>query len=97
MTELIIRHDLMRILEEVYLEDEDIIREGYSGRGMFGRTCFAMMLDEGELDDMDDAAEELLLNGDIESNPIPALRVNARMDEMGLKKITYFPGYELTR
>lgn len=90
----IIRHDFNWILLESDLEDA--LYEDYSGRSMNGRTCLALEMDRELLDIMDEKAQELVQDGEIEYNPIPELSSHAKTDNLGRNTITYFPGYELT-
>lgn len=84
-------------LYEVEVEDATITTD-YSGRFMFGETCFGVTVDDGGIaigvaltlacradsDDIQDAAQK-------------AARIarTARTDSMGRSTIIYFPGWTL--
>ena len=67
------------------------VRDDYSGRGMFGNTCYGVVVDS--LDDLFDGLADLLTDVRLESNTDPELVGESlkklRIDEMGLQKILY--------
>jgi hypothetical protein len=83
---------------ESVLEDDEDFRTDYSGRGMYGATCFGIVTSNVPRTLM------LMATGIIEASDIEGgegidlvseLAGVARVDSMGLSSIVYFPGYEL--
>jgi hypothetical protein len=92
-------------IEEVceYAEiDEDGITRAYAGRGMYGATCFGVVMPRAKL------APFLMMLGALTTEgatlrdvPLPTeqaveLGVAVRTDSMGHDLIVYFPGWSLT-
>lgn len=86
------RETLRETCDEVGVAD---VRFDYSGRGMFGRTCFGFVGSVRDLaaffyalgketdEESDDGLGELMAN-------------DLRVDDMGRESIFYFPGLELS-
>jgi hypothetical protein len=95
------RETFENILEEAELDPSEVIREGYSGRAMYGATCPALSLDsDGQLARFMVAAGRV--QADIE-NGADGEEFNAikladmvRTDSMGYGIVAYFPGLTLT-
>jgi hypothetical protein len=77
--------------ELIGLLDEVDVRTDYSGRGMYGATCFGLVVDKTDL------LVGLALGQVLEGLGEDAFEVlsNARTDNMGYDTIIYFPGYNL--
>jgi len=71
------------------LEDEQL-RESYSGRGMYGKICFGIAGDVGDL-----AKFLLALARNGQDELADSLAYSLNTDGMGLKSIFYFPGYQV--
>lgn len=76
--------------------DEDAIRTGYSGRGMYGEMCFGVVVPG-----FNQAARFLvelatLMVDHDEPGTAGELADAMRSDNMGMDMIFYFPGWELT-
>jgi hypothetical protein len=67
------------------------VRDDYSGRGMFGNTCYGVVVDS--LDDLIDGLADFIHDIEYRRNADPQVVGEAlkklRMDEMGLQKILY--------
>lgn len=73
--------DIREILEEVICEvgdDASRIYEGYSGRGMYGRECFGVVVPSNQYIQAVEAAASLGLYG-------------AKVDQLGCDMIVYWP------
>lgn len=68
--------------------DTDNIRVGYSGRGMFGKSCVAFDLDSNA--DLLDLGAALLTVGG--TDLFDTFRSRASLDSMGYGIVIYFPG-----
>lgn len=82
--------DRDQILEAMQTADlwEDDLYEGYSGRAMYGETCFGVVCDS--------PGKFALFCAALGSSADDWDFVNSvRTDSMGLSTIYYFPGYEL--
>ena len=90
-TKLTIPHDKIDdILDEADVEAD--VRENYSGRGMYGDTCFGLTVDrESEMFKFFVAAGHIL---DMED--AMTLASSAHSDNMGRSIIFYFPGVKLS-
>jgi hypothetical protein len=88
------RDKIVTALEDAGLDaDDGVIREEYSGRGMYGQTCFALTLDywsEFALFLVEFAKAE----GD-QSDIAQELAQNFSSDSMGHGMVFYFRGWEL--
>lgn len=78
--------------------EEISLYEGYSGRGMYGDTCFgvvaggdgavaAFLVDLADFNDFNDTEF---------SETVKEMARSMRTDSMGLDMIAYFPGWELS-
>lgn len=93
----ITERELKTILED-YLdsfEDDDDARfklyRDYSGRAMYGKTCFGIVVDS-----ITDAFEFYVAVAIVlDADDARELALAARTDSMGLGMIVYFPGVEL--
>ena len=67
------------------------VRDDYSGRGMFGNTCYGVVVDS--LDDLIDGLADFIHDIEYRRNADPQVVGEAlkklRIDEMGLQKILY--------
>lgn len=67
------------------------IRDAYSGRGMYGKTCYGVVVDS--LDDLIEGLgryiTEIPYGTPNDPNHVGPALENLRMDEMGLEKILY--------
>ena len=77
MKELIDQAELVEAIEEAADEVSGSIREDYSGRGMYGKTCYGIVVD-GSGTEVIEAAAALGVRG-------------ARTDNMGKGTIVYWP------
>lgn len=66
------------------------VRSDYSGRSMFGKTCFGIDFDHGS-----DVAEFFINLAEADADLARMLRSRMRQDSMGLGLIVYFPGISL--
>lgn len=80
--------------------DDGAIREDYSGRGMYGAACFALVGEQKEFMKFFVALAFIANNRPWDENfhqdYITDLIDAARFDDMGLAKVMYFPGWSLT-
>jgi hypothetical protein len=84
--------------------DDIRLREGYSGRGMYGETCYGVVGDETALAEfetalalltvMDDLDDEV--NGYTALNALTDVQDMRREDSMGLDRIYYYPSLTVT-
>ena len=83
---------------ESYLSDIEEIRTEYSGRGMYGGTCFGIVTTNVPRTLMEMAAG-IIDASDIEGGEGVDLVMDldnvATVDGMGRSSIVYFPGFEL--
>jgi hypothetical protein len=91
---MITRSTLWGILHDADVEDTDV-RFEYSGRAMYGKTCFGFVgslaslatffyqlgVQSTDVNELGDVAEELSMR--------------LRSDDMGFGTIWYFPGFEV--
>lgn len=77
--------------ELVGLLDEVTIRNDYSGRAMYGETCFGIVTDQTDM------VVGMALGGALNVFDIDPYDVvcRARSDNMGYDRIVYFPGFRL--
>jgi len=68
----------MKLIEVIAAKVQGKIYEGYSGRGMFGATCWGITVSKSDVNKTIKVAEKLGLK-------------NARIDDMGLDMIVYWP------
>jgi len=95
------RQYIAQALDEIGEDPETTIRDDYSGRGMYGATCAALVLDTSvmtftaqlaavislEIDDADEREDAM--------NALINMADNATTDSMGRSStILYFPGWE---
>lgn len=75
---------------------EDVVRTNYSGRGMYGRECFGVVVSNSDLMLVGIAFERLF---ERHSSSVSAVKLLKRtsMDSMGYDTIVYFPGFELAK
>ncbi|HEY3477538.1 MAG TPA: hypothetical protein VGL02_01450 [Streptomyces sp.] len=73
------------------LEPDDIVRDSYEGRGMYGESCFALYVDE-----IGDAVKFLIHLGRQEPREACELAENIQFDQMGRGTVVYFPRWTLT-
>lgn len=71
-------------------QDESVIYSNYSGRGMFGSTCFGMVFDGSR-----DLTRFFICLADLDQELALDLVDSWQSDSMGLSKIYYFPGWEI--
>lgn len=70
--------------------DEDDVKEGYSGKGMYGDSCIGIM---GDLRDLISFITYYIPQADYVGQDIDWI-VNARSDHLGLRTIWYWPGVQ---
>jgi len=70
------RSDAIKAIEQLAEECEGRVTESYSGRGMFGKTCYGVIVDD--VNDTLERAGALGLKG-------------GRTDNMGKRAIVYWP------
>lgn len=90
------KEKLKELIKEFCEESDYELYEDYSGRFMYGRTCIGIVTDVNPLGLMYDLTAYIFWNLDeveIEANnqDIREFIGNAKMDNMGLEKIIYFP------
>ena len=93
------KSDVLSALEWADMEEEDGPRWGYSGRGMYGRTCF------GFVGTMEDYSRFLLGLVDVFYDQTEDIAVATELaghfaervatDSMGYSTIFYFPGIQI--
>lgn len=81
---------------EVDTGSDDVVREDYSGRGMYGATCFGVVVASYELLQVGVAIERLLSRHNSDDDTIKLLK-SASTDSMGMSTIVYFRGFELAK
>lgn len=89
-------------LEQVGIHDYDI-RLDYSGRGMYGDSCFGIVTDDGSPATLGIAFFLAAISSQPlnridpldEVEDVVHLADSARTDSMGLGQVIYFPGWEL--
>lgn len=82
---------------EVSVDDrhaEDVVRTNYSGRGMYGRECFGIVVRSYEVLAVGIALERLLAERDSDVRATQLAR-HCSTDSMAFDVILYFPGFEL--
>lgn len=72
-------------------EVSDVVRTDYSGRGMYGRDCFGLVLDSTS-----DIMDFILAVSYDDRDLADALSRNLTEDSMGLSGIYYFPRFAVT-
>jgi hypothetical protein len=81
------------------MDGEEVhIRESYSGRGMYGKTCFGIVADrDGDAIKFAISLGLILAADDDEWGEVHAMDLGdaAETDSMGRGMILYFPGYQL--
>lgn len=81
--------DALEIAQIFPEEDEDVVRENYSGRGMYGRTCVGIVVGCTQLAFKFFAA---LAMEDVAGPDVAfQLAEQAQTDSMGRDMIVYFP------
>jgi hypothetical protein len=77
---------------------EDAVYDGYSGRAMYGATCFGIVHDSpGQLLAFFATLGAISEHAyGLDMHDIGRLAQGARQDDLGLSTITYFPGFELS-
>lgn len=95
----------MIMIDELRTEaDEDaIIREHYSGRGMYGKDCVGFVISQGDVLSLGaaigtameriDREDQDYEDGDLEV--LQSMIQCGTLDSMGLSVIVYFPGVEI--
>lgn len=93
------KSDLLEALSYIELEEESDVRWGYSGRSMYGRTCF------GFVGSMEDYGTFLLALVDVYYDQTEDINVSRELaghfvercctDSMGYSTIFYFPGIQV--
>lgn len=93
------KSDILSALDIADMESEDGPRWGYSGRGMYGRTCFGFV---GNMQDYSNfllALVEVFFDQteDIDQSKYLASLFGERVatDSMGYDTIFYFPGIQV--
>jgi hypothetical protein len=93
-----------RIIEDALLElrdNEDGINLDYSGRGMFGKTCFAISFDNAaELYRFGFILGRAAMEAEEDYSPtltsnLEALIDRTKIDSLGTGIVAYFPGFTL--
>lgn len=83
---------------ESFLSEYEEIRSDYSGRGMYGKTCFGIVTDNLPRTLMEIAAG-IVDYSDADSGEGVDLVLDLAgvvcVDSMGLSSIVYFPGFDL--
>jgi hypothetical protein len=87
---LISRADIEEALYEANL-DTEALYEGYSGRGMYGKECFGIVGTPG------DAMAFLVALAKVDALDVDVIYMAkyTSMDNLGLKTISYWPGYTI--
>lgn len=80
-------YDVLMALEDAGLDAESNLYQDYSGRSMYGSSCF------GITGTVNDAAKFLVALGEYDRGLAFDLSCSMRMDSMGRDTIIYFPGY----
>jgi len=78
-----------------FVEDLGYETRSYSGRGMYGKECFAITVDSPYRAIQEIAYELGLNNGGDDDEAIPAPR-NVAVDNMGTQYVVYWPGVSFT-
>ena len=80
-------NDISGLIDELELDAEAVYSD-YSGRNMYGKTCFGLVLpDHISAVRLGVTIAQVISNEDL----IVELVSDARTDNMGLEKIIYFP------
>jgi len=90
------KEQLKKLIKEFCEESDYELYENYSGRFMYGRTCIGIVTDVNSLGLMYDLTAFIFQNLDedeieMNSQDIREFIGNAKMDNMGLSMIIYFP------
>jgi hypothetical protein len=96
-TRTILRRDFTDALEAAGLNEYEIT-EGYSGRGMYGATCFGVTVEPSNLRYVYAALGYTMGSAeaaDDDMETAEALLRTAAWDSMGRDFIVYFPGWSL--
>jgi len=81
------REQILDAMQQAGIYEEDL-REDYSGRAMYGDTCFGLTCDLSQV---------LLFAAALGSEPVDWDWIGgARSDSMGLSTIWYWPGVQLS-
>lgn len=89
MTTLPITEDDIQVCAGAAFE----IRQDYSGRFMYGESCFGIVADQ--IHHATTAIVLALADAGYSGEDLHAVVDAARTDDMGLQSIVYFPGYKL--
>lgn len=73
--------------------DEDAVYAEYSGRGMYGRSCFGIRV--GQYDNVNETLLGVALAEVFGSDDAWDIARSMRSDSLGLGSIIYFPGWEI--
>ena len=84
--------------------DDIRLREDYSGRGMYGESCFGVVGDEIALAEFETALALLTVSEDLDDevnghtvlNALVDVRDMRREDSMGMDRVYYYPGLSVT-
>lgn len=76
------------------LDPEEALRDDYSGRGMYGETCFGIVV--GGVNQAARFLVELAMSDEDATDLAGDLADAMRSDSMGYDQIYYFPGYRLS-
>lgn len=91
MTQFIDKSTVLDALDAAGLDPEATLYEGYSGRFMYGVKTFGLVGTASEI-----SRALTTLTRRIDEGAALALANAAQQDDMGVSRIIYFPGYNLT-
>jgi hypothetical protein len=87
----VIEYDVLaKVSDGLGLEPEEMIRVSYSGRGMYGDSCFGLYVD-----DQRELVKFFIELTTIDQDTAIDLADALRTDTMGRSLIAYFPGWTL--
>lgn len=85
-----ISYDLVAGALDASDQDESVIYNNYSGRGMYGSMCFGLVLGGPR-----DLTRFFICLADLDQELALTLADDQRSDSMGFSIIYYFPGWEI--
>ena len=87
----ITRDQMETVIDRTPALSYDSVTNDYSGRGMYGKSCFGI-----DYDTADDLAVFLMRLYEVLGEDVAIdMAENIRLDNMGLGMIAYFPGYSI--
>lgn len=88
-----IREEFVKALSDAAYQSDDIRADSYSGRGMYGSSCFAL---KGDLRDIMSIVFDVIAEEEDQDMrfEFAALAENFQVDSLGLSSVVYWRGLE---